>query len=344
MCWILLESRSSSALFSFTYQGPVQCERAEQDLGRVDLGHDAIEGLHCGEGLTGTHDEEEEQAVKCNAACSARLLSISFYGVCNPEPVSPLGRLIREKSWGLRPRSAVGEDKVWIRVDRQITAALGRATVHGYASGSADHQLLGLQPVPVGDGVDGRTFLAAVAFNFFTPGTVQLVLGPHFVFSLRKRTLVRETLEGLTATGRIRDGLTPWTGHPYPSVYGSNGLHNPANSESPNSRWRVPTIPISGEQSYNQNGCTRPFWLPESQAYGTGTGRIVPSTAVDRPSRSTVRTVGSPTSFVNRPSHAQAAASKAVGGSLEDLEVGGGGGGGGLPERSQIETTGSRTT
>ncbi|KAJ6527424.1 hypothetical protein B0H19DRAFT_1083970 [Mycena capillaripes] len=63
---------------------------------------------------------------------------------------------------------------------------------------------------------------------------------------------VRETLEGLAATGRIRDGLTPSTGHPYPSVYGSNGLHTPANSESPNSRWCVPMSLVSGEQPYNQ--------------------------------------------------------------------------------------------
>ncbi|KAJ6564224.1 hypothetical protein B0H19DRAFT_1233263 [Mycena capillaripes] len=51
---------------------------------------------------------------------------------------------------------------------------------------------------------------------------------------------------------------------------------------------------ISSTFGYSKWICTRPFWLPESQAYGTGTGRIVPSTAVDRPSRSTVRTVGSP--------------------------------------------------
>ncbi|KAJ6585945.1 hypothetical protein B0H19DRAFT_1060123 [Mycena capillaripes] len=44
------------------------------------------------------------------------------------------------------------------------------------------------------------------------------------------------------------------------------------------------------------NGCTRPFWLAESQANGTLTGRMVSKTAVDRPFRSTGRTDGSPNS------------------------------------------------
>ncbi|KAJ6527120.1 hypothetical protein B0H19DRAFT_1084166 [Mycena capillaripes] len=46
------------------------------------------------------------------------------------------------------------------------------------------------------------------------------------------------------------------------------------------------------------NGCTRPFWLAESQANGTLTGRMVSKTAVDRPFRSTGRTDGSPRDYL----------------------------------------------
>ncbi|KAJ6562056.1 hypothetical protein B0H19DRAFT_1068740 [Mycena capillaripes] len=85
---------------------------------------------------------------------------------------------------------------------------------------------------------------------------------------------VRKTLERLAATGRIRDGLTRQRGHPYPSVYGSTGcIIRPIRRAQKTTD--ITCLPPVFDGRNPSNGCTRPFWLPESQAYGTGTGRIV---------------------------------------------------------------------